>query len=165
MKIALILFGMSLPIVVGGCDLFQTHQMPDAVYSTDLSAPAEIKIIGLTEIVTASDGSKIKNIDLYLDMRDASGSRLRFPATFRFELYEHAPRTAQRRGKRIHVWPDMDLMDQADNDSHWRDHLNAYFFQLDIDFALPVGQSFILYVTAITEHGKRMNAGYDLKNL
>lgn len=165
MKFSLILTALSLLTAVGGCDIFKPHQLPGDRADEQLYSPAELNIIGLTEIITAADESKRKNIDVYLDLRDAFDSPLKSPATFRFELYEYVPRTAQRRGRRIYAWPDMDLLDSVENDAHWRNYLQAYFFDLPIDFALPVGKSFILYVTAITEHGKRMTTSYDLKNL
>ena len=49
---------------------------------------------------------------------------------FRFELYVYIPRSSNPRGKRIVLWPDMEVKANASSNSQWREHLKFVCFQL-----------------------------------
>lgn len=119
-------------------------------------APKRIHIIGLSEIVSEIDSRRWPKIRAYVDLLDEYGSRVKSPATFRFELYEFAPRTSRSKGTRILAWDDFELNSPAENNSHWQDHLRAYEFELYLDFEPADGKEFILEVMCITPNGKRL---------
>jgi hypothetical protein len=118
-------------------------------------APAEIDIMPLTRFagVGSSEPSKM---ELYVSLLDSFGSQIKAPGVFRFELYEHVSRSAQPKGRRVSIWPDIDLSDPMRNNSYWRDFLRAYEFNLD--FEPTPGQSYILQVTCLCAGGKRISA-------
>lgn len=140
---------------ITGCQ--PTQQTP--AYQTDNQlndyydfAPAKIKITGLTEFV---DDSALK---IYLDLIDRFGSRIKAPAIFRFELYEYVKRSAEPKGKRIFLWPDVDLTNAKANNRYWRDFLRAYEFSMKIDFDIENGQTYILQALCRTSSGNRLTA-------
>jgi len=120
-------------------------------------APKRIHIIGLSEIVSETDSRRWPKIKTYVDLLDKYDSRVKSPATFRFELYEFAPRTSRSKGTRILAWDDFELTGPAKNNSHWQDHLRAYKFELYLDFEPSDGEEFILDATCITPNGKRLS--------
>jgi hypothetical protein len=120
-------------------------------------APKSIHIIGLTEIVSEKDSRRWPKIRTYVDLLDEYDSRVKSPATFRFELYEFAPRTSRSKGTRILAWDGFELSNPAKNNSHWQDHLRAYKFELYLDFEPADGKEFILEATCITPDGERLS--------
>jgi hypothetical protein len=123
--------------------------------------PVKVEIMPLTEY-TASDSSEEEpKIEVYMSLSDSFGSQIKSPGTFRFELYEKVPRSAEPKGKRIILWPDIDLTDIAENENHWRDFLRAYEFSLPIES--KTNQNCILQVTCICPNGKRLSAEFPLK--
>ena len=120
-------------------------------------APKSIRIIGLSEIVSENDSRRWPKIKAYVDMLDKYDSRVKSPATFRFELYEFVPRSSRSKGTRILAWDDFELTGPAKNNSHWRDHLRAYQFELYLDFEPADGEEFILEATCIMPNGKRLS--------
>ena len=149
-------------LTTAGCELFEVNKTPVGTNGSVIDSPSEVHIIGLTEIVTAAGNND--KVDVYLDLSDDSGSKIKALANFRFELYEHVSRTAQRKGKRIHAWPDIDLTDYAENNAYWKEHLNAYFFELPVDFTILSGSTYLLQVTVFTEDGRRLAGIIDLRN-
>ncbi len=119
-------------------------------------APKRIHIIGLTEIVSETDSRRWPKIRTYVDLLDKYDSRVKSPATFRFGLYEFVPRTSRPKGTRILAWDDFKLTNPAKNNSHWRDHLRAYQFELYLDFEPADGKEFVLEVMCTTPNGKRL---------
>jgi hypothetical protein len=83
-----------------------------------LYAPSKIDIMPLTEFVSTGDAQKPK-IVVYVSLLDQFGSQIKSPGMFRFELYEHVPRSAEPKGKRAIIWPDIDLNDPATNNDYW----------------------------------------------
>ncbi|NIA16925.1 MAG: hypothetical protein GWO86_01125 [Planctomycetes bacterium] len=114
-------------------------------------APVKIKITGLTEFVDAS------NLKIYVDLIDGFGSRVKSPAVFRFELYEYVPRSAEPKGRRIFLWPDIDLTTVEVNNAHWRDFLRSYEFDMKVDFELNKKQTYILQALCRTSSGSRLD--------
>jgi len=125
-----------------------------------LYAPSKIDILPLTEFVRPSDAQQSK-INIYVSLLDSFGSQIKTPGIFRFELYEHIPRSAKPKGKRAAIWPDVDLTDPAINNDSWRDFLRAYEFRLPCDLAL--NQDYILQVTCLCPNGNRLSTDFTLR--
>ena len=142
-------------ILIAGCQQNgQTSQSQTEAQLNDYYgfAPAKIKIISLTEFL---DDSSLK---IYIDLVDKFGSRIKSPAVFRFELYEYVERSAEPKGRRIFLWPDIDLTPAKANNDYWQDFLRAYEFNMDLDFELEDGKTYILQTFCRTPPGKRLTA-------
>ncbi|MFZ0034755.1 MAG: hypothetical protein WAK60_07195 [Sedimentisphaerales bacterium] len=122
--------------------------------------PVKIDIMPLTEF-TAENGEKPSKIKVYVTLLDAFDCQIKTPAVFRFELYDRASRSAEPKGRRILIWPDIDLNDAAKNNGHWRDFLRAYEFNLP--FEPESGKSYILQVTSLCSSGRRLSAEFVLR--
>ena len=123
----------------------------------------DIRFVGLTEIVTDARNMENAELDIYVDLIDSDGTRIKSPGMFRFELYHFVPRASQPMGKRIAVWPDIDLDDPEINNEYWRDFLRAYHFRLPLDFIPQPADTFILQVTFMTPNARRLSATFHLK--
>jgi hypothetical protein len=132
----------------------------NGVFAYASYAPSKINIMPLTEYTGAGDTEEVPQIKAYVSMLDSFGYQIRSPGTFRFELYEKAQRSAELKGKRISIWPDIDLTDIVENNHYWRDFLRAYEFGLPVD--LERNQSYILQATCICPNGKRLSTEYAL---
>ena len=124
-------------------------------------SPDKIDIIPLTEVVAGKEAEEGSKINVYVSLLDSFGCQIKSPAVFRFELYEHLQRSAELKGKRIIIWPDIDLTDAAENNRRWRDFLRAYEFNLDID--RQAGTGFILQITCLCPDGKRLSTEFGLQ--
>lgn len=117
--------------------------------------PAKVDIMPLTELIGTG---KIK---VYVNLLDAFDCQIKAPAIFRFELYSKVPRSTEPKGKRIFIWPDIDLTNAAKNNEHWRDFLRTYEFDLP---SVPKGSNIcILQITALCPNGRRLSAEFALK--
>jgi hypothetical protein len=125
-------------------------------------APVRIGILPLTELSGPSEASQGGKLSTFVTLLDAFGSPMKAPGVLRFELYEYIPRSAQSKGPRLTLWPDIDLTAPAQNNKYWRDFLRAYEFELDTQ-ASP-DKTYILEVTCIRPDGKRLSSEYVLKN-
>ena len=125
-------------------------------------APAKIEIIRLTEFTTAEDRSRKPQIRIYLNFLDEFNNQMKAPGTFRFELYQYVPRSAEPKGKRITIWPDIDITDPKNNNKHWRDFLRSY--QFNLDFSPPKNQTYVLQATCLCPEGRRLTAEFLLKS-
>lgn len=123
--------------------------------------PVKVDIMPLTEFVCTDDGEKTSKIKAYVSLLDAFDCQIKTPAVFRFELYDRVPRSAEPKGKRIFIWPDIDLTDAAENNRYWRDFLRAYEFALD--FEPDKNQNHILQITCLCPNGRRLSADFALK--
>ncbi len=137
--------------VAGGDDVFGAY------------AAYKIRIVGLSEITSASDNERTSGVKVYVDLLDSFGNRTKSPGVFRFELYEFVPRSSEPKGKRIFIQPDIDLTDATRNNSHWRDFLRTYQFDLDLNFKVKANDAFMLEVTFITPAGKRLRGLFQLE--
>ena len=126
-------------------------------------AASKIRVVGLSEITNASDNERTSGVKVYVDLLDSFGNRLNSPGVFRFELYKCVPRSSEPKGKRIFIWPDKDLTDVTRNNSHWRDFLRAYQFDLDLNFKVKANDAFMLEVTFTTPAGKRLRGLFQLE--
>jgi hypothetical protein len=122
-------------------------------------SPAEIDILPLTEFVNVGDAQQ-SQINLYVSLLDSFGSEIKSPCVFRFELYEKVQRSAEPKGRRIVIWPDIDLTELAKNNQFWRNFLRAYEF--DLPFGPAGGQTYILEVTCLCPTGKRLTSDFTL---
>ena len=126
-------------------------------------APAKIDIAPLTKFVPA-DSTHRPRINLYVSLLDQFGSQIKSPGRFRFELYEHVQRSADSKGKRLAMWPKLDLLDLTDpstNNEYWRDFLRSYEFTLPLDDV--VDNNRILEVTFFCPTGKRISSEFEMK--
>jgi len=123
-------------------------------------APAKISIMPLTEFINPG-GTRQANMNLYVSLLDSFGSQIKSPCVFRFELYQRVQRSAEPKGKRIIIWPDIDLTEPVENDEYWRDFLRAY--QFNLPFKSAVNQSYILQVTCLCPTGRRLSDEFALK--
>jgi len=124
-------------------------------------APLKIDIMPLTELISDGDTGQAK-VNLYVSLLDAFGCQIKSPCVFRFELYERIQRSAEPKGGRVILWPDIDLTDAAKNNEHWRDFLRAYEFDLPLESA--TSQSYILQVTCLCTTDRRLSAEFILKH-
>ncbi len=159
-----------LAMLLGGAGCEQTPGLPEFTTGTDndfkrLSvyshfAPAKISIMPLTEFINPA-GTRQANMNLYVSLLDSFGSQIKSPGVFRFELYQRVQRSAEPKGKRIIIWPDIDLTDPVENDEYWRDFLRAYEFNLPFESA--VNKSYILQVTCLCPTGRRLSDEFAIK--
>jgi len=149
-------------------DSIQTEPSPKADSDFDVSiyapyAPVKIDITPLTGFVNLSDAEETSEgsrkagsqINLYVSLLDSFGSQKKSPGVFRFEMYEYVQRSAEPKGGRIAIWPDIDLSNAAKNNRYWRDFLRAY--QFNLPFEPASNQSYILQVTFLCPAGKRLS--------
>jgi hypothetical protein len=138
--------------VVGGGDVLSAY------------ATSKIRIVGLSEITGASDDERTSRVKVYVDLLDSFGNRIKSPGVFRFELYEFVPRSSEPKGKRIFIQSEIDLTDATRNNSHWRDFLRAYQFDLPLKFKVKANDTFMLEVTFTTPAGKRLRGLFQLES-
>ena len=162
------IFFLCLLLVMAGC-----RQMPadakvlpnvDSGFSFSESAvysPAKIDILPLTGFVYSDSNDGSAKIRVYVSLLDAYDCQIKSPGVFRFELYEYVHRSAEPKGKRVAIWPDINLLDQGENHKKWRDFLRAYEFELE--FGPKSSQGYILQVTCLCPNGRRLSAEFVLK--
>jgi len=159
----LILFSIN-----AGCE--QQKTPPDIPVMTEISfdmlslytsyVPVKIDIMPLTEFVRPDNAQP--KINIYVSLIDPFGSQIKSPGMFRFELYEYMPRSADPKGKRPIIWPDIDLSDPITNNSYWQDFLRAYEFSLPCE--QTNGKDYILQVTCLCPNGKRLTSEFSFRN-
>ncbi len=157
---------VSLLICQAGCESPSTPQplLPADSNGNDIPAcayycPARISIMPLTDFTGMPDGQKPSKIDIYISLLDSFGIQVKYPAVFRFELYEYVQLTGDHKGKRV-IWPDFDLNDPQANQRYWQDFLRAYFFSLPFE---PADRPYLLEVTCTCGYGKRLSARFELR--
>ena len=168
MKYIYIITSFLLILVNIGCK--QPNRPPDIPFETDMSpdmlpiytsyVPVKIDIMPLTEFVDAGDAQQSK-INIYVSLIDPFGSQIKSPGIFRCELYESMKRSAEPKGKRLFIWPDIDLTDPIANNDSWQDFLRAYEFNFTCGQLKD--QEYILQVTCLCPNGKRLSSEFTLK--
>ena len=153
-----------LAMLLGGAGCEQMQGLAEFTTETDndfkrLSvyshfAPEKISIMPLTEFINPG-GTRQANMNLYVSLLDSFGSQIKSPCVFRFELYQRVQRSSEPKGRRVIIWPDIDLTDPVENDEYWRDFLRAYEFNLPFESA--TNQSYILQVTSLCPTGRRLS--------
>lgn len=162
------LFVILLLLFGAGCDSQYGKSPGDAdgdfkgfsAYSS--YTPVRMDILPLTGLVSDDGGQAGPRIRVYASLLDAFDSQIKAPVVFRFELYEHVQRSAEAKGGRIFIWPDVDLTDAAANSGYWRDFLRAYEFGLNLEDPLTQ-DCIVLHVTALCPSGRRLSAELELK--
>ena len=124
--------------------------------------PARIDVLPITSIAPASTADRDATINTYVCLIDAFDSQIKTPAIFRFELFQRLQRSSNPRGKRLIVWPDIDLTDPAANNNFWQDFLRAYLFSLPLQKSSA--DNCILHVTVICPSGKRLTADFIVRS-
>jgi hypothetical protein len=169
-------------LLLSGCDqprpVTRSPQLPQPVAAQDQAkaleaapaaepavpsgyGPARIEILPLTELADAPAGQQGTQLTIYVSLLDAFGSQIKTPGTLRFELYEYVQRSAQAKGQRIAIWPDIDATAPSDNQKYWRDFLRAYEFTLTGQ--APKGATYVLQVTCMIPGGKRLTNDFLLR--
>ena len=120
--------------------------------------PARIDVLPITSIAPTSTSDRDSTITTYVCLLDAFDSQIKAPVVFRFELFQRLQRSADPKGKRLIVWPDIDLTDPAVNNNLWQDFLRAYLFSLPLQKSSA--ENCILHVTCVCPSGKRLNADF-----
>jgi hypothetical protein len=138
----------------------KTSEPPSAAAASGF-APARIEILPLTELTDAPAGQQGTQLSIYVSLLDVYGSQMKAPGTLRFELYEYIQRSAQAKGQRIAIWPDIDATVAAENQKYWRDFLRAYEFTLAGQ--APKGVTYVLQVTCLLPTGKRLTDEFIVK--
>ena len=167
------LFVLCLLCAAGGCNGQKTNSSSSSDISpttitgpADLSssdkeyAPVEIEILPLTELVQHGKDNQKRTIKAYVSLLDSAGSQVKTPCVFRFELYNKVSRSARPKGRRIAVWPDIDVVEMNKNNEYWRDFLRAYKF--DLELKETQGQNFILQVTTLCLNGRRLSDDFEI---
>ncbi len=171
MKVVVVTFQMLLLLLFeSGCNSVPAADGPPAKADNGLNklsiytsySPVKIDIIPLTEFSRLSDAGEGPEINVYVSLLDSFGCQVKSPGVFRFELYERVPRSADPKGKRTVIWPDIDLTEPVDNNNYWRDFFRAYKFNLD--FEPQSNQSYILQVTYQSPSSRRLSDEFVLKH-
>jgi hypothetical protein len=159
MKIVAVIVQMFLLLLCGaGCEPAASSENNNGLSRLAEYGPVKVDIMPLTEFTHAGNGKIIK---AYVSLLDAFDCQIKTPAVFRFELYDRVPRSAEPKGKRILIWPDINLNDAAKNNGYWRDFLRAYEFNLP--FEQENSKSYILQITSLCPDGRRLSAEFTLK--
>ncbi len=123
--------------------------------------PAAITVLPLTELSQPTD-DRGQQLNVYVSLADAYGSQMKAPGVFRIELYDYVQRSAEPKGQRIAIWPDMDLTSPAENQKYWRDFLRAYEFVVPVQIS-PEKKMYVLEVTCLIPAGRRLSAEWLLR--
>ena len=160
-------FFFALALVGAGCEPAPA-ELPAAIdggavrYSVYAAyTPAGVDILPLTEFVGTGETEEQTKIRVYVSLLDTFDCQIKAPGIFRFELYERIQRRAEPKGRRIIIWPDINLTDAAENNSYWRDFLRAYEFGLD--FEPQSNRNYILQATFLCPSGRRLSVEFTLK--
>jgi len=100
-------------------------------------------------------------LNAYVGLLDAFGCQIKAPGVLRFELYQYVPRSAEPKGQRLAIWPDIDLTHPATNNRYWLDFLRAYEFKLDAPAGL--NETYVLEATCMCPDGRRLTATFPLR--
>ncbi len=120
--------------------------------------PARIDVLPITAIEPASAADRETSISAYVSLIDAFDCQIKSPVIFRFELFQRLQRSSDPKGKRLIVWPDIDLIDPTLNNNIWQDFLRAYQFSLPLQKISA--DNCILHVTVTCPSGKRLTADF-----
>jgi hypothetical protein len=162
MKFAKYFLAVVLIVFVLGCeDAQQVQQSPDiqspVFPSVCLFTPQKIKFNQLTEFAQSGQ------ITAYIDVFDQFDSRIKAVGVWQFELYESVPRSADSRGSRLFIWPNIELTEAVIHNTFWQEYLHCYKFDLNLDIDLDSGKTYILQAVCFTGDEKRITDTIELK--
>jgi hypothetical protein len=163
-KPLIILFFISAIVLYPGCSDSPSEGSPKLSLFHDSTpcanfGPAKIDVLPITSIAASPD--RDTTINVYVCLIDAFESQIKSPAVFRFELFQRLQRSSNPKGKRLIVWPDIDLTDPAANNNLWQDFLRAYLFSLPLQ--KTSAENCILHVTVTCPSGKRLTDDFILR--
>jgi hypothetical protein len=118
--------------------------------------PVKAVFLPLSDVQSSGKTSDPDTITAYIALQDSTGSAVKAPAVFRFELYQFSSFSADPKGKRLYIWDDINLNAFNENNRHWRDYLRAYEFRLL--YTCPDCRKYILEVTCMAPSGTRLLA-------
>lgn len=122
--------------------------------------PDRLIITPLTHITGPAEKAGSRVVRVYVRLVDGFGCDIKAPGVFRFELYQVVPRSAEPKGARLAIWPDMDLKDPSENQRHWHEILRMYVF--DLNLSIDVEGAYVLEGTFIRSDGRRITGQYIL---
>lgn len=156
---------LAVSILISGCGPSKETSIPGKLSGIEvyrLYRPVSVKISGLSAF-SRDNGTDASKIEVYVDLLDEFGCRIKSPAVFRFALYEYVPRSSDPKGSGLQQWDDMELMDPQANDNYWKDYLRSYIFVLPLNSNPRGTKMFSLYITCITPEGRRISDTYILE--
>ncbi len=153
------IFSFIFLLLQAGCE--QTQGITEPTPKT-FCVPARVHILPLTEFIDVRDAEGKSRVKVYVSLLDSFDSQIKAPVVFRFELYEYVQRSAEPKGRRIAIWPDIDLTGLAENNKYWRDFLRAYEFNLPLEQASD--KSYITQATCLCPNGRRLSTEFTLKH-
>ncbi len=118
--------------------------------------PVKAVFLPLSDIYPPGKPHQPDTIMAYVALQDGATSAIKAPAAFRFELYQFKPLSSDPKGKRLHIWEDIDLSAFTDNNKYWRDYLRAYEFKLEYSCTECI--RYVLEVTCLCPSGQRLLA-------
>ena len=136
------------------------QEKPQPVTTPSGFGPAHIEILPLTELIATPDGQGTV-LNVYISLLDIYTEKIKAPGTLRFELYEYVQRSAEPKGQRVAIWPDINLTSPTENQRYWRDFLRAYEFSLATEASR--NKTYILEATCLSLGGKRLSTEWPLK--
>lgn len=122
--------------------------------------PERLIITPLTHITGSADKAGYRVVRVYARLVDGFDCDVKAPGVFRFELYQVVPRSAEPRGARLAIWPDMDLNDPSENHRYWHEILRMYVF--DLNLSMEIEGAYVLEGTFIRSDGRRITGQYIL---
>jgi len=148
-----------LPWLVLGCQAIEGGRPNQAGLAGPQGfGPERVIITPLTELAGPVDKAGIRQIRVFVKVVDGFGCDMKAPGVFRFELYQMLPRSAEQRGSRLAIWPDIDLTDPARNHQYWHQILRMYIFSLDL--AVGTEGPYVLECTLMCPDGRRLSGQY-----
>ena len=160
-KVIAIFFLFVLPII-SGCETYNSGNSGisvdgNSVRNDCIFVADKIRFNQLTEYVNNGQ------IDVYVDVLDQFGTRIKASGIWRFELFQQEQRTPESKGGRVYLWRDIDLTDANVNFSAWQDYLRCYKIELVFDADITSGKTYILQAVCTTAEGKRITDSVELK--
>jgi hypothetical protein len=149
-------------LFISGCEQSSSKKETDAARQLAPYGAKTLSIIALSELTPVGDEGNAK-LKLFVMVLDDFGCAVKVPGVFRIEIYENIERSPSPIGRRLEMWPDINLVDPCKNNGQWRDYLRAYEFILDVNYKLERGRVYIAEVTCQLPTGKRMTAKQNIK--
>lgn len=131
-------------VLMSGCEM--TSSAPAAGQEDVVS---RIRISALTDMKATDGAESPARINAFVELLDADEMPRQAACSLRFELYEYQPHSANPRGKRLLIWPDVRLPDVASGEQHWKQSLQAYEFFLPMGFMPSPDQQYVLEATCL----------------
>jgi hypothetical protein len=148
--------------IISGCETYNSGNSGvladgNSVRNSCIFVADKIRFNQLTEYVGSGQ------INVYVDVLDQFGTRIKASGIWRFELFQQEQRTPESKGARVYLWQDIDLTDASVNISAWQDYLRCYKIELVFDADIESGKTYILQAVCTTAEGKRITDSVELK--